>query len=284
MLVIYNENSTPWLRANINDKTSKFTATRTLPDNTVRYLDILISNELETPDMGSFVEMTNCVVINDDNTSLQFKKKDLKPFITKSDRYNTDIILINITLKGKIIKDISGDRSSVIGYLIAKGELFLIMSVRDGGSELPSFKVTLHDPHLVADTIYTFAKDKVGYTLNREDVQVDTVIDKPTFKINHFRPNKPTHVIFTAETAKTKMRNLLKNSDKHEIIEYNNLNDLASKSENLKKTGYKAVTLFIEKDTFNGTEDTIYGRAFTTLKNNFKIVNVLTSTGKTLRR
>mgnify|MGYP003313906216 CR=1 FL=1 len=105
MLAIYNESKTNWIRAMINDKTSKITTSRTLNDGKVRYLDVLLSNDIETPDMTKYVSMQNCEVLYGGNTSVKFKNKDLKPFITKSDRYNNDVVVVNMSLKGKIINN-----------------------------------------------------------------------------------------------------------------------------------------------------------------------------------
>lgn len=285
MLVIYNENQACWQRANINAKTAKFTASRTLADNTVRYLDVLVSNEIPTPDMSKFVNMNKCETLYGEKTSVKFKNKDLKPFISGSNKYNTDILLINITLKGKIIKNISGDNSYVIAYLIAKGELFLVMSVRDTNNAA-SFNITLHDPHLVADRIYTFTKNENTYNVNIEDVQVDTVIENPNYKINHFRPNKPTHAIFVSDSDHDAMMVHLKYPDSHKIHQFidNDMDDVMSYVEPLKASGYKAVTMFVNADDFAGADDKTYGNLFNIMKKNFKFVNILLNNGKTLRR
>lgn len=285
MLVIYNENQTSWQKVNVNNKTSKFVASRTLADESVRYLDVLISSDIAVPDMNKYVNMTKCETLYKDNTTVNFKNKDLKPFITGSSKYNTDILLLNITLKGKIIKNISSDKNYVIAYLIAKGELFLVMSVRDINNAA-SFNITLHDPHLVADKIYTFTKANGEYTVNVEDVQVDTVIENPVYKISHFRPSKPTQTIFVGDSNYDAMVKLLKKPENHKIIQFidGDMDDVESYIEPLKTSGYKAVTMYANSDEFAGAEDKVNGPLFTLLKNNFKFVNVLLNNGKTLRK
>ena len=131
MLAIYNESKTNWIRATINNKTSKITASRVLSDGKVRYLDVLISNDIDTSSVvnaKAMNENTPCTTLYNGNTAVKFKSKDLKPFITKSEKFNTDVLFINISLKGKIIKNMSGNHS-ILAYLIAQGELFLIVSL-----------------------------------------------------------------------------------------------------------------------------------------------------------
>jgi len=284
MLAIYNESKTNWIRANINDKTSKISTSRTLKDNKVRYIDVLLNSVIGTDAIDNCVNMdaetVDCTTLYPEYTSIKFKSKDLKPYITTSDKYNTDVLFINITLNGKIIKNIEGD-ASIIAYLIAQGELFLIVTINDKAEKTP-FKVTLHDSHVVADTTYIFEKHNNQYLVNTTMEQTDTAITKPTFKINRYRPMRPTNLIFSkvGENVKT----TLKYPDSHNIVEFTNIEDLLSKIDFIKKDGYKAATLFVNNATFNGFDDETYGKEFETLKGNFKFVNIILTDGKILRK
>lgn len=286
MLAIYNESKTNWIRAMINDKTSKITTSRTLNDGKVRYLDVLLSNDIETPDMTKYVSMQNCEVLYGGNTSVKFKNKDLKPFITKSDRYNNDVVVVNLSLKGKIIKNISGANTSVLAYLVAKSELFLVMSVREVADVTTGFEITLHDSHMVADTVYTFEKKEGVYAVTTNMVQVDTVITNPTYKINHYRPARPTHAIFTNRFDSDNLTSILKYPDSHNIIvfEDGDLEDMKAYIDPMKKSGYKAVTLYVHNTNFADSNDKIYGSQYDMLKSNFKYVNILLENGKVLRK
>lgn len=284
MLAMYNESGTNWVRAGINSKTSKITTSRTLNDGKVRYLDVLINDEIATPILGEAVNMSEFRTLYDGNTSIKFKSKDLKPYITKSDKYNTDVLFVNIALKGRIIKNIS-ENNSVIAYLIAHGELFLILALNDK-NEPVNVNVTLHDPNAAADTVYSFEKINGRYFVNSDTVQTDAVINKPTYKINRFRPARPTNVIFTADVDSHNVKDNLKYPDSHQIFVYR-FGDFGSSFtdiETLKKNGYKAATLYVDQETFVGSDDNNYGEMFNTLKKNFKFVNILLSNGRVLRK
>lgn len=285
MIVIYNESKTNWIRANINDKTSKLTTSRTLADGKVKYLDILMTNEIQTPDMNEFISMKECKVLYDGITNVKFKNKDLKPFITTADKYNTDIMLINVSLAGKIIKDIRTENTYIVGYLIAKGELFLIVSVRDTND--PTYiEVILHSSQIVADTTYKFEKKDGKYIATNDVAQVADVITNPSFKINIYRPARPTHAIIVNSSEYDALTKVLKYSDSHEITTFvdHNMDALASIIENLKRVGYKAITLYVNNNRFMGVNDHTYSNEFKTLKDNFKFVNILLNDGKVLRR
>lgn len=287
MLAIYNESKNNWIRALINGKTSKITASRVLNDGKVRYLDVLISNDIDTPtitDVKGMTDQNPCTTIYNGKTSIKFKSKDLKPFITKSEKYNTDVLFINIALKGKIIKNMSGDHS-ILAYLIAQGELFLIVSLADKNDSM-KFDLVLHDPHVVADTTYTFEKVNGVYNVTTDMVQTESVISKPTYKVTRFRPARPTNVVFVCDSDEEDMKKVLKYPDSHNIKVYidDNIEDLMSFVTPLKENGYKAATLFVNREEFAGTDDYKYGNEFEVLKNNFKFLNILLNNGKVLRK
>lgn len=286
MLAIYNESDIKWVNASINNKTSKITASRTLTDGKVRYLDVLVGNDIATSNISNAKSMTEgnpCVTIYNGNTSVKFKNKDLKPFITKSDKYNTDVLFINISLKGKILKSIDGNQS-ILAYLIAQGELFLIVSLIDKGPM--KFDIVLHDSRVVADTTYTFEKVDGVYNVTTDMVQTDAVISKPAFKINRFRPARPTKVIFTGESDEEALRSVLKYPDSYDIKVFidDDIDDMTSIITALKESGYKAATLFVNSSDFTGSDDKNYGREFDALRANFKFVNVLLNNGKVMRK
>lgn len=287
MLAIYNESKTNWIRATINNKTSKITASRVLNDGKVRYLDVLISNDIDTSDVvnaKSMNEETPCTTLYEGKTAVKFKSKDLKPFITKSDKFNTDVLFINISLKGKIIKNMSGNHS-ILAYLIAQGELFLIVSMSDKDDAM-KFDLVLHDPNIVADTTYTFEKKNGKYYVASDMVQTDAVITKPTYKVTRFRPARPTHVIFVCDSDESIVKKVLKYPDSHNIKVYidNDEDDIMAFINPLKESGYKAATLFVNRDEFTGSDDEIYGNEYDLLKNNFKFLNILLNNGKILRK
>ena len=287
MLAIYNESKTNWIKALINGKTSKITASRVLNDGKVRYLDVLISNDIDTTavaDAKNMTEQNPCATIYDGKTAIKFKSKDLKPFITKSERFNTDVLFINIALKGKIIKNMVGDHS-ILAYLIAQGELFLIVSLADKNDSM-KFDLVLHDPHVVADTTYTFEKVNGTYNVTTDMVQTDTVITKPTYKVTRFRPARPTNVIFVCDSDEDDMKKVLKYPDSHNIKTFidDDVDDMMAFVNPLKENGYKAATLFVNNDEFAGSEDKKYGNEYDILKNNFKFLNILLNNGKVLRK
>lgn len=287
MLAIYNESKTNWLRANITDRTSKITTSRTSKDGRVSYLDILVSNDINTSDITSSVNMSendNCITLYRGNTSVKFKSKDLKPLITTSDKYNTDIICINISLKGRLIKNMSNE-NSVLAFLIAQGELFLVVAMNDK-SESVKFDIELHDPHVVADTTYTFEKVGGTYKVSTSMAQTDAVISKPTYKITRFRPARPTNLIFVNDSDMDALKSNLRYPDSHKILSVidSDVSDMIAYIEPLKKSGYKAATLFVNTDNFSGSDDEQYGAEYDTLKTNFKFVNILLNNGKVLRK
>ena len=287
MLAIYNESKTNWIRATINNKTSKITASRVLNDGKVRYLDVLISNDIDTSDVvnaKSMNEETPCTTLYEGKTAVKFKSKDLKPFITKSDKFNTDVLFINISLKGKIIKNMSGNHS-ILAYLIAQGELFLIVSMSDKDDAM-KFELVLHDPNIVADTTYTFEKKNDKYYVASDMVQTDAVITKPTYKVTRFRPARPTNVIFVCDSDESIVKKVLKYPDSHNIKVYidNDEDDIMAFINPLKESGYKAATLFVNRDEFTGSDDEIYGNEYDMLKSNFKFLNILLNNGKILRK
>lgn len=287
MLAIYNESKTNWIKALINGKTSKITASRVLNDGKVRYLDVLISNDIDTAavaDAKNMTEQNPCTTIYDGKTAIKFKSKDLKPFITKSERFNTDVLFINIALKGKIIKNMVGDHS-ILAYLIAQGELFLIVSLADKNDSM-KFDLVLHDPHVVADTTYTFVKVDGTYKVITDMVQTDAVITKPTYKVTRFRPARPTNVIFVCDSDENDLKKVLKYPDSHNIKTFidDDADDMMAFVNPLKENGYKAATLFVNSDEFAGSEDKKYGNEYDILKSNFKFLNILLNNGKVLRK
>lgn len=287
MLAIYNESKTNWIRATINNKTSKITASRVLADGKVRYLDVLISNDIDTSEVvnaKAMNEETPCTTLYEGKTAVKFKSKDLKPFITKSEKFNTDVLFINIGLKGKIIKNMTGNHS-ILAYLIAQGELFLIVSLSDKDDAM-KFDLVLHDPNIVADTTYTFEKKGGKYVVTSDMVQTDAVITKPTYKVNRFRPARPTNVIFVCDSDEAVMKKLLKYPDSHNIKVFidNDVDDIMAFINPLKESGYKAATLFVNRDEFTGSDDEVYGNEYDILKNNFKFLNILLNNGKILRK
>lgn len=274
MLVIYNESKTEWRHAKITDRMSKLVCSRVLKDNSVKFLDILYSNEIEMPDLKTFTQMTEPKVLYDNDTNVNFQKKDLKPFIVKTDRTNTDVLLVTVNLRGKILKNITNTKAAVLSYLIAKGELTFAVSLRDFG-EGCSFEFTLHDYTLVNDTTYTFTKGEDGYTLTTSTVAVEDVIMKPTYSIKRFRPNRVTHLVFVMGMDQDAFYNTYQYADKHEVCVFNSMSELEDKVNEYFKHGYRAATLFNNDETVDREESN-----FTIINSKFKTMNVLLNNGK----
>lgn len=274
MLVIYNESKTEWRHAKITDRMSKLVCSRVLKDNSVKYLDILYSNEIEMPELKEFTQMTDPKVLYAGDTNVNFQRKDLKPFIAKTDRTNTDILLVTVNLRGKILKNITNTKAAVLSYLIAKGELTFAVSLRDFG-EGCSFEFTLHDYTLVNDTTYTFTKTENGYSLNTSTVVVEDVIMKPSYSIKRFRPNRVTHLVFVMGMDQDAFYDTYQYADKHEVCVFNSMSELEDKVNEYFKNGYRAATLFNNDDSVDREESN-----FTIINSKFKIMNVLLNNGK----
>lgn len=274
MLVIYNETKNAWRHAGVTPNSSKLVNTTTLKDGSVKFLDILYTNALNLPELTDCVEMTECKTVYDGNTNINFQRKDLKPFIATHDTKNTDILLISVNLKGKILKNITNTKAAVLSYIIARGNITFAVSIRDMG-DMCKFEFVCHDYTLAQDTTYTFTKVNGKYEVTTKEDQVDEVVMQPTYKIVRFRPNRVTHLVFVIDIDKRDFDNVYPNSERHEVCVVNNLNELEEKVNEYYKAGYRATTLFINETELD--KDDI---SFKKVNSKFKIMNVLLSNGK----
>ena len=276
MLVIYNESSTAWERTQINDRILKYSTTRTLKDGKNRYIDILASADLDSEKSTDYVEMNDCAVLYDGMTNIRFQKKDVKPFIVTSDKSDIDILLITISLKGKILTSITNTKAGILNYMIARGELAMVVSVRDFGAG-HKFEFTVHDPKLIADTKYTFTRTENKYHLETTITQVEKAITDPNFKIVKFRPSAPTNLILVNEQDKDAFLQAFNKSQYHDVQYYSTGEELCNIVDNYKRNKYDAITLFENgtalSDNYVGTRKM--------LKSKFRIVNVLFNSGRT---
>lgn len=275
MLVMFNESKTEWRHANITNRMSKLVCSRVLKDESVKFLDILYSNEINMPDLKEYTQMTECKTLYEGDTNVNFQRKDLKPFISKNDRGNTDILLVTVNLKGKILKNISNTKEAILSYLIAKGELTFAVSLRDFGDQPCKFEFTLHDYTQAFDTTYTFTKNGDKYDVNIETVQVEDVLMKPTYKINRFRPNRVTHLVFVMAMDESEFYKTYQNAERHEVCVFHSINDLEDKVMEYYKNGYRAATFYTADNEVDREEQN-----FKIINSKFKIMNVLLNNGK----
>lgn len=280
MLTIFNESTTPWAMTSINERISKFTMNVELEEGKRKFMDVIVSNDVEcVEDISGFVSMTTgSEVISNDNISVKFQNKDLKPMIVKSTNPNvsSDIILLTINLNGRIITGIEKKgNAAVLGHFIAKDMFIAAVSIKNTNDD-SKFEFTLQKESTVYT--YTFVKSVDGtYVLSIIETEVEEKIEKPSFVITHFRPSRPTNLIFVSERDLESLKSTYTRYDKHNVITFNTVESLEEAIEKVKATGYKAATLYNNKERERTKRDSM---CFEKVKASFKSFNLLSNLGK----
>lgn len=274
MITIYNETANAWKKTQINDRISKLTMSVDLEEGKKRYLDLITSNDVEYTDLDKFVNMEGCRNLTEGNVSVKFHKKDIKPMIISAIKPNlsSDILLITIDLKKRIVKSIKNTRAAILNYFIAGGVLNLVVSVKEFENK-SSFEMVLHDRETVTDDTYTFTKSKDNhYSLIVSTSQVDEALEKPTYRIARFRPSRATYLIYVSKKDEETFKNSFARHDKHFVKYFDGLGELSDAIEEAKKYGYKAVTYFADAESDS--------RITELLKETFMVLNTMTKDGK----
>lgn len=294
MLAIFNESEFAWSNATISQYVSRMTGERTVTKNeetSVKHVDILVSNDFNVDNtlLNECVSMESCKTLFAGNTNVKFQQKDERPLVTTGTKYNTDVMFVTIKLKGRIIKDfVHNQNVHCLAKLIAADELTLIVSMKDfGNPEDTMFGIVLHDAKTKTEYTYAFAKNENNeFGLAIESIVVEHAIDRPTFRLNTYRPTRVTHLVFVEDGDYNAFSSAYDGKDKHNILVFADGSgmDLGDAIETAKNEKYKAVTLFVNKGTIVKQEYEEYTDYVNNLKENFKVVNLLLNTGRVVKR
>lgn len=278
MIYIYNETNTPWAYSKLTDKYSRFTVAKKVDESKTRYMN-LSSTVMPIENIESYVNMDSVDTLYTGTIGLMFQKRDCSPMLTTTTKFSKDIVLMNLNLKGSVIKAINSDTMNVINYMIAKGELSLVLSGEETGNN--NVEIVLHNDKEKLTTTYKFTKEGGHYLVEVIVEETGETLAAPNFKIHKFRPNRPTHAIVVHESDDEYFENAQPVPvDRHVIYHYRdtNVDDIIGL---LKKDKYNAVTLFVNKSELENNEQI---KNFTAFKKAFAVVNILLNTKKVIKK
>lgn len=286
MITIYNETKTTWEIAPMHvDSMSKIKFVKKISDKQYKAFELVTSSNIKYDEkFNKYREMVLPVTVAEENTEVRFLKKTTAPMLitNTNETYKRDILLISVPMYGYVLKDIIGDNSYVLNYMIAKGELVIAASVSGGKDD--TFGFVLHNIKDHTDLKYTFAKDleTPGFVLTKVTSDASNEpIETPTYRIKKFRPNRATYLICADIKEKSKLEAMGKiNTDKHEIIYAKDSVEAIKHLETKIGEGYKSVTIFGAKKSFYGT----YDEVMDFINGKFRIVNLLRYDGGIVRK
>jgi len=305
MIILFNESTRSWSNNELNDKTGAFFKRKDSPvfdmHCFIRAMKHLIpSNDV----LSKLIKMKEPVILNNALTSLIYGKKDFNPFIIENKRVdnNTDIVLVTLNIGKRMLVNISKDFICLLENYSLDGELTFIAALNNKDKPL---EIRIYDKHTKSDMIYTFSivENNVGgiTEVNGEEIEVTNKVrellfskkiveskngDKYTpFIVSNFRPNRPTHTIFTLRSEKNQLHQLhskYSNETAFNIVEFNNM-ELPSIIEKIKGERFSAVTLFIDSEYLNNRAKKFYSKALSQLEHNFKLFFIMLNNGKILK-
>lgn len=279
MIYMYNETNTPWTYSAITDRYARFTVAKKVDEMKTRYFN-LASTTLAIENIESYVNMDSVDTIYSGTVGLLFQKRDCAPMVTTTTKYAKDILMMNIQLNGSVIKSINSTTMNVINYMIAKGELILVVSGDDNTDN--TIEIVLHNNREKNVTTYVFTKNGNTYNVETYTEETGEILSSPNFKIYKFRPSRPTHAILVndGDDGDYFDNNKLVQPDRH-VIHYFNDENIGSVIDSLKKDKYNAVTLFVNKEELDNGEQLAH---FPAIKKAFAVVNILLNNKKVIKK
>lgn len=283
MILMYNETSTPWEAKQVNEFVYKLISTKEIDTDKQIYMDILLSNDvkLDDTDLSKYVEMEDIATLTEMSTNVTFQKKNCKPFIGTGLKFNKDVLFINVNLLGSIVSHIDTKNAFVLNSYLVKGQLALIVSLDK------EFSFTLYNAQEKTSTKYRFFKDNGKYDI--ELTYENDVKEQKKVTITKYRPNKPTHLIFAKSEDMDALHKQLSNKHKKEPSHL--IYDIEKLKENIditKAQNYNAATLFINRDNYKPydgeSEKSTTDVVLDTIKDNYRVVNILLKNGKIIKK
>ncbi len=285
MITLFNETKTTWEIAPMRtENMAKLKFTKKVNPKQIKSFELVTSTDIKYDEkFNTYKEMVLPVSVVTENTEVRFLKKTTAPMLIKNtnEKYKRDILLISVPMYGYVLKDIIGENSYVINYMIAKGELVLTASVSGGDDD--TFGFVLHNVKDHTDLTYRFSKDPENNTfaLVKSHSEPTDAIETPTYKIRKFRPNRATHLICADIKEKSKLEAMEKiNPANHDIIYAKDSVEAIKHLEAKLEEGYKSVTVFGAKKSFFGTYDEIMNF----VNEKYRIINLLRYDGGVVRK
>lgn len=282
MIYIYNETNTPWDYNRLTEKVSKFVIKKPVSDNKEKRIDLVVSNNITVNEhLSSYVNMNSVMQISESSTGVIFQKKDCVPLVTADSKYTKNIILLNINLRGRIIRDILTRGVQILTYAIAKGELIMAVSCSD--AQDTAMDIIMYSSKTETDTQYSFVKTKTGYGINITENDDVEAIESPVYKIKKYRPTSPTHLVLVHKDDMNAMtaNNVIMKPERYCIVEFDE-NDIAEIIAKYRQDGYRAATLYVNTEFLN--RDTEFGVYYETIRNSFTYLNIIINNGKVFKR
>ena len=283
MLAIYNESKTPWMLKEITENVSRISSTFRYQDRenkecsrTIGMKFIGAMNILPDVNFENIIETEQPVSIFEDNTNINFHRRNFRPYVNLGRNGNKDILFITIDLKGSIVTDIS---VPVLHNYIAHGCMSLIVSVTNDAV------ITLHNATNNTDTKYVFNKADNKYSVIITTEAADETAEHNLYTIRKYRPSTPTYIIFTHVSDEKSLKEIedLK-LQYYKVVTFSNKAEFEEAVETVINDKYTAATLFVNLDDIKSERFSIYKNNYHTLKSKFSVFNVLLKTGKILKR
>lgn len=282
MIALFNNTKLQW-RCKNNSKKSSFaeisigTKTR---DGDFKNLKISVPSTINM-DAVAVTNSKEMHSVYSDTTSIFYDNKTNNPTIGTAGE-NKDIFLISLDIQGCSIIDMTRQDLFVLGFLIIRGCLFMIASIKEGST---GFYIKLFNREEKAVYTYTFnvGTDSSVDLAQRTNVVIDvanaTEKHYDHFKIRSFRPSRATHLVFINNkdadiAAKFIEEERFMSNERNEFVYFDedNMSDAMKKYLN---DGYVAATIFTNLESVTDNQFGEYDDCITLMRSVFTVNNII---------
>ena len=266
MIAIFNNTIGAWKAGKPSKDSVRIGCGRKV-DNQYRSISISVPTEGLNTDALNVTESNKIVPVYTENTGIYYGTFDNSANVCTTGT-NKDVYLIALDIRGCKIADITKQDVFIFRYLIVKGVLYLILSVKD---TCKSFDITLFNKDLGKNIVNTFDLNKMEMT----SVEVPAKDTDANFKIRVFRPSRPTYLILVREEERDIIDTKILEGTSNKVLTYKDDEDLSTIAKQLDKEGYTAVTLFTNLEELLNNDFKSYDDAVCLLKTVFAQVNIV---------
>ena len=283
MIALFNNTNMQW-RAKINSQKSNYSevsVSKKDKEGNVTVLKLTVPTDIN---IDALAESGNeCVhSVYGKPSGLFYDNKNHRPTVSENAE-NKDIFLIGLDLKNGIVADMTRQDLFVIGYLISRGCLYMIASVKTG---CKGFYITTYNRDRRLETKYEFeiGEDVTVDLANRTTVNVSTKQTKRSteelFKIHTFRPSRATHLLYINNKDKALAESVaaegkLFSMEKNNIVYFNDFEDLGEAVKAQLANGYTAASMFTDLTTCRYDQYGDYEDYIIRMRSAFDVNNII---------
>lgn len=261
---VFNNTIGAWRAGKPSKDSVRITGGRKV-DDTFKGISIYVPSEgLNTEALG-ITESDDIVTVYEGNTGVYYENlTNVANACTTGS--NKNFYLIALDIRGCRITNITKQDVFIFRYLIVKGILYLILSVKD---TCKSFDVSLYNKEKGKTITHTFNLETKKVIKN----ETDGGDSDNNFKIRVFRPSRPTYLVYVKEEDIDLIDT--KFTESHNVVKYTDDDDLSAKVNEACKAGYTAATLFTTLEEVLNNDFDSYDNDVCYLRSAFNQVNII---------